>query len=112
MNYVVEPGEFEIMVGYSSRDEDLKKVILEEGIGMSGQKIPFFEKVGYSAGDAASNLFFQTFIVYLLFFYTGCFYISAAAAGTVFLVTRIFDAVNDPIMGFIADRTQTKYGKI
>ncbi len=78
---------------------------------MSSTKIPIFEKVGYSAGDAASNLFFQTFIVYLLFFYTDVFGISAAAAGTMFLVTRIFDAVNDPIMGMIADRTQTKYGK-
>lgn len=78
---------------------------------MNTQKIPVFEKIGYSVGDAASNLFFQTFIVYLLFFYTDVFGISAAAAGTMFLVTRIFDAVNDPIMGFIADRTQTKYGK-
>lgn len=78
---------------------------------MSTTKIPIIEKIGYSAGDAASNLFFQTFIVYLLFFYTDVFGISAAAAGTMFLVTRIFDAVNDPLMGMIADRTQTKYGK-
>ncbi len=78
---------------------------------MSTQKIPVFEKIGYSAGDAASNLFFQTFIVYLLFFYTDVFGISAAAAGTMFLVTRIFDAVNDPVMGMISDRTETKYGK-
>lgn len=75
------------------------------------QKISFTEKVGYSAGDAASNLFFQTFIVYLLFFYTDVFGIPASVAGTMFLVTRIFDAVNDPVMGMIADRTETKYGK-
>ncbi len=75
------------------------------------QKVPFLEKVGYSVGDTASNLFFQTFITYLLFFYTDIFGISAAAAGTMFLVTRIFDAVNDPVMGMIADRTRTKYGK-
>lgn len=75
------------------------------------QKVPFLEKVGYSVGDTASNLFFQTFITYLLFFYTDIFGISAAAAGTMFLVTRIFDAVNDPVMGMIADRTNSKYGK-
>lgn len=74
-------------------------------------KVSFVEKVGYSAGDAASNLFFQTFIVYLLFFYTDVFGMSAAVAGTMFLVTRIFDAVNDPLMGMIADRTESKYGK-
>lgn len=78
---------------------------------MSTPKIPIVEKIGYSAGDAASNLFFQTFIVYLLFFYTDVYGISAAAAGTMFLVTRVFDAINDPIMGMIADRTETKYGK-
>ncbi|MAO66647.1 MAG: MFS transporter [Balneola sp.] len=74
-------------------------------------KISLLEKVGYSAGDGASNLFFQTFVNYLLFFYTDIFGISAAVAGTMFLVTRIFDAVTDPIMGFISDRTMTKYGK-
>ena len=75
------------------------------------KKVPFIEKVGFSAGDTASNLFFQMFIAYLLFFYTDVFGLNAAVAGTMFLVTRIFDAVNDPLMGMLADRTQTKYGK-
>jgi GPH family glycoside/pentoside/hexuronide:cation symporter len=74
-------------------------------------KIGVLEKIGYSAGDAASNLFFQTFVNYLLFFYTDVFGISAGVAGTMFLVTRIFDAVTDPIMGIISDRTISKYGK-
>jgi len=69
------------------------------------------EKIGFSAGDAASNLFFQTFVLYLLFFYTDVFGLPSAVAGTMFLVTRIWDAVNDPIMGMIADRTKTKWGK-
>lgn len=69
------------------------------------------EKIGYSLGDAASNLFFQTFIFYLLFFYTDVFGMSAAVAGTMFLVTRLFDAITDPVMGILADRTNTKYGK-
>lgn len=69
------------------------------------------EKVGFSLGDTASNLFFQTFIIFLLNFYTDVFGLPAAAVGTMFLVTRIFDAINDPIMGTIADRTNTRWGK-
>ena len=69
------------------------------------------EKIGYSLGDTASNLFFQTFIVFLPIFYTDVFGISAAAMGTMFLATSVWDAVNDPIMGMIADRTNTRWGK-
>jgi GPH family glycoside/pentoside/hexuronide:cation symporter len=75
------------------------------------QKLSIKEKVGYSLGDTASNLFFQTFIYYMLFFYTDVFGITAKAAGTMFLVTKIWDAVNDPMMGMIADRTETRWGK-
>lgn len=69
------------------------------------------EKIGYSLGDMASNLYFQTFILFLPIFYTDVFGLSAAAMGTMLLVTRIWDAVNDPVMGLIADRTQTRWGK-
>ena len=73
--------------------------------------LSFKEKVGYSVGDTASNLFFQTFMLFLLYFYTDVAGLPAAAVGTLFLVTRIWDAVNDPIMGTIADRTNTRWGK-
>lgn len=69
------------------------------------------EKVGYSLGDTASNLYFQTFVVFLPIFYTDVFGLSAGAMGTMLLVTRVFDAVNDPLMGMIADRTETRWGK-
>ncbi len=49
---------------------------------------------------------------YLLFFYTVCVGISPAAVGTMFLVSKIFDGLNDPIMGVIVDRTRTKWGKM
>jgi len=75
------------------------------------EKISIKEKIGYGLGDTASNLFFQTFMMFLLYFYTDVFGISAAAAGTMFLVTRIWDSVNDPMMGIISDRTNTKWGK-
>ena len=69
------------------------------------------EKIGFSLGDAASNIYFQTFIIFMLNFYTDVFGLPAAAVGTMFLVTRIFDAVNDPIMGAISDRVNTRWGK-
>ena len=75
------------------------------------QKLSIKEKVGYSLGDTASNLFFQTFIYYMLFYYTDVFGITVKAAGTMFIVTKIWDAVNDPMMGIIADRTNTRWGK-
>jgi GPH family glycoside/pentoside/hexuronide:cation symporter len=79
--------------------------------GKEKEKISVFEKIGFGLGDTASNLFFQTFMLFLLYFYTDVFGIPAAVAGTMFLVTRIWDSVNDPIMGIIADRTETRWGK-
>ncbi|NKI33304.1 MFS transporter [Croceivirga thetidis] len=74
-------------------------------------KLKLKEKIGYGFGDFASSMFWKMFSVYLLFFYTDVFGISAAVVGTMFLITRIFDGVNDPIMGIIADKTKTKWGK-
>jgi GPH family glycoside/pentoside/hexuronide:cation symporter len=75
------------------------------------EKLSLKEKIGYSLGDTASNLFFQTFILFITIFYTDVFGISAKAVGTMFLITKIWDAVNDPMMGLIADRTETRWGK-
>ncbi len=75
------------------------------------EKLSLKEKIGYSVGDTASNLFFQTFMLFLLYFYTDVFGLPAATVGTLFLITRIWDAFNDPIMGTIADRTNTRWGK-
>lgn len=73
-------------------------------------RVSFGEKVGYSFGDAASNLYWKTFEFYLMIFYTDVFGVSAAAIGTMLLVTRLADAVADPVMGAIADRTETRWG--
>jgi len=75
------------------------------------EKLSLKEKVGYALGDTASNIYFQTFILFLPIFYTDVFGLPAASVGTLFLATRIFDAVNDPFMGTIADRTNTRWGK-
>ncbi len=77
----------------------------------TGDKLSVKEKIGYGLGDTASNLYFQMFVNFLLFFYTDIFGIPAAAAGTMLMISRIWDAVNDPIMGVIADRTNSKWGK-
>lgn len=78
---------------------------------LHAEKISLKEKIGYSLGDTASNLYFQTFMLFLLYFYTDVFGLPAAAVGTMFLITRIWDTVNDPLMGMIADRTNTRWGK-
>ncbi len=73
--------------------------------------LKFSEKLGYGLGDTASNFFFQVFNIFLLYYYTDIFGLSPAAVGTMFIVTKIVDAVSDPAMGLIADRTNTRWGK-
>lgn len=75
------------------------------------QKLSIKEKIGYGLGDTASNFYWQMFMSFILFFYTDVFGISAAVAGTMLLITRIWDTGIDPVMGVIADRTNTKWGK-
>ena len=77
----------------------------------SNQKLSFFEKAGYSAADAAANFVFMTMILFQANFYTDVFGISATAAGTILLAARLWDAFFDPIMGVLADRTQTRWGR-
>jgi len=74
-------------------------------------KIPFYEKVGYAVGDAAANLVWRGALAYLAVFYTDTFGLTAAAAAMLFLVVRLSDGVTDIIMGMIADRTTTRWGK-
>lgn len=77
----------------------------------NGEKLSLKEKIGYSLGDTAANFIFQTMLIFQLSFYTDTFGITAAAAGTLFLVVRVWDAVFDPMMGVVADRTRTRWGK-
>jgi len=75
------------------------------------QKLSFIEKAGYSLGDGAANFVFMTMILFQLSFYTDTMGIAAAAAGTLLLVGRLWDAFFDPMMGVLADRTNTRWGK-
>jgi GPH family glycoside/pentoside/hexuronide:cation symporter len=74
-------------------------------------KLSIAEKIGYGVGDMAANFIFQTMVMFQLAFYTDTFGIAAAAAGTLLVVVRVFDAAFDPVMGVIADRTNTRWGK-
>lgn len=78
---------------------------------MAKEKLNLREKIGYGFGDAASSMFWKLFGMYLLFFYTDVFGITAAAAGLMMLITRMGDAVIDPAIGIMGDRTNTRWGK-
>jgi glycoside/pentoside/hexuronide:cation symporter, GPH family len=75
------------------------------------QRLSVGEKLGYALGDAATNFFFMTMILYQSRFYTDVVGISAAAIGWLFLAVRWIDAIADPVIGALADRTNTRWGK-
>lgn len=77
----------------------------------TSQSLTTKEIIGYAVGDAGFNFYWIIIGSYLSYFYTDIFGLSAAAAGTMFLVTKIVDAFTDPAMGAIADRTNSKWGK-
>lgn len=69
------------------------------------------EKIGYGMGDAASHIIFDNVMLYMMFFYTDIFGIPAGYVGTMFLLARALDAISDPCMGLLADRTRSRWGK-
>lgn len=75
------------------------------------QTLTFGEKLGYSLGDLAANFIFQAMLALQLDFYTHTFGLTAAQAGTLFLVVGLGVACLNPIMGMIADRTSSRWGK-
>lgn len=77
----------------------------------STQRLASREKIGYALGDIATNFFFQSMILYQTRFYTDTAGLSAVAVGSMFLVLRLGDAVIDPVIGALSDRTQTRWGK-
>jgi len=78
---------------------------------MDSQVISVKEKIGYGMGDAASHIVFDNVMLYMMFFYTDIFGIPAGFVGTMFLLARALDAISDPCMGLIADRTRSRWGK-
>lgn len=78
---------------------------------MASEKLSIREKLAYGLGDSAANFVGASQATFLLFFYTDVLGISAQAAGTILLVSRLVDALNDPIVGALADRTSTRWGR-
>jgi len=76
------------------------------------ERLTVGQRVGYGVGDLGINLYFISAATYLLYFYTDVFGISAAVAASVLLVARVVDAVTDPLMGMIAERTRTRWGRL
>lgn len=77
----------------------------------AGEKISVREKIGYSLGDAASHIVFDSSVAILAYFYTDIYGLPPAVMGTMFLLVRLLDAITDPIMGAIADATSTRWGR-
>ncbi|WP_321335182.1 MFS transporter [uncultured Bacteroides sp.] len=75
------------------------------------ERVTLKEKIGYGFGDMASSMFWKLFGSYLMIFYTDVFGLPAAMVGTMFLITRIWDSAFDPIVGIVADRTHSRWGK-
>ena len=73
--------------------------------------LSFLEKMGYGMGDMASQFYMGFFNIFLLYYYVDVWGISPTGVATMFLVTKVIDAISDPTMGIIADRTDTKWGK-
>jgi len=73
--------------------------------------LSFKEKLGYGVGDMASNFYLGFFSLYLLYYYTDVYGIAPAAVALMLLISKVTDAVSDPLMGVIADRTESRWGK-
>ncbi len=89
----------------------MNELIKNKGVNSITSKLSLKEKLGYGVGDTASHFVWDMVGFWILIFYTDTFGISAAVAGTIMLVARIWDMISDPIMGIIADRTKTRWGK-
>ena len=72
---------------------------------------PLREKIGYGLGDMSSSMFWKIFSYYLPIFYSDVFGLRPAHAALLLLVTKLYDAVSDPVMGLIADRTRSRWGR-
>jgi len=78
---------------------------------VASDRVPFKMKLGFSVADIGFNIAYQTTALFLLFFFTDVFGIVPAFAGAIILYSKVWDAISDPIMGSIADRTKSRWGK-
>lgn len=81
-----------------------------EKMSMKSNALSIKEKIGYGMGDAGCNMIGGAIMLFLNYFYTDIFGLTPALVGILLLSVRVLDAVTDPIMGAIADRTQSRWG--
>jgi GPH family glycoside/pentoside/hexuronide:cation symporter len=91
------------MKGHSPASADVKK-------SPDDNHLPIGMKLGYGVGDLSFNVAYQTTALYLIFFFTDVFGIAAGAAGMIMFYSKIWDAVIDPVMGYITDHTKSRWG--
>ncbi len=77
----------------------------------NNQQLSIREKIGYGLGDAGGTVITCLIMNFLTFFYTDTFGLTPALVGTLFIALRIIDAVSDPLMGILADRTNSRWGR-
>src|SRR5687768_6350931 len=92
------------------QDQDMARAGNERTTA-TGAHLPLREKISYGIGDFGFNLYWANISAFLLIFYTDVMGLAAGAVGTMMLVTKLADAVADPFMGAIADRTRTRWGR-
>lgn len=78
---------------------------------MDKDRLSVREKIGYGMGDAGCNIIFGAIMLFVNYFYTDIFGLAPTLVGVLLLSVRVIDAVTDPVMGALADRTQSKYGR-
>ena len=81
----------------------------DPGVATPSTRLPWREKLGYGIGDFGFNLYWANISAFLLIFYTDVMGLAAGAVGTMLLATKLLDAVTDPLMGAMADRTRTRW---
>ncbi|HBF4439266.1 TPA: MFS transporter [Clostridioides difficile] len=89
----------------------MNKEVNVKATAIKYEKISFFERVSYGCGDLGCNIIYSAMSAFLLFYYTNYADVSAAAVGSIMLISRILDGFSDLTMGIIVDRTKSKYGK-
>ena len=97
---------YEILISF----EDVI-IVQNQALNATDIKLPWRQKFGWATGDFAQNLIYTTISTYLLFFYTNVYGLPAADAATMFLIVRLIDAINDPIVGTFIDKHTTRFGK-
>ena len=96
----------------SSQETSVSKKSATTKAIAGAQKLSVFEKVGYSLGDLAANLVFQTLITYLAYFYTDIYGLNTNHASQIIFVVGLVAAFGfNPVIGALADRTNSRWGK-